>query len=432
MTSELKPSAISRRRFLKAAGVTASAIAAPAVILRPGWAQTGPIKLGLLEPFSGATKYVGDGSVLATTFVIEQINAKGGLLGRQLEIVQADSELKVDVAARRANDLIHGEGVVSITSLGSAIAAQVAPICNKANRLFLTPYALPRDMTGGSFLPTTFGFRPSVESLSSATAHYFAQRDDVKNVYLMNQDYNTGHSAAETFKRVFQAVKRPDQQIVGEELVPLFKTQDFGPHITKIMASGADGLMTSNWGPDLTLLLKQGAEFGWKVKAAGSYLEDPAVAQGVGDAIVGHAAVSLHVISTDTPENTATIKAWRERFPDASIFARVPDGQLGTQIAQWRWFAEIVNKVGSLDTEAIVKGWEETTHQAIWGPISMRACDHTIRTDVFVGEFKKPADLPEEIRYWPEFPYVDRPLRIPAAQAEIAKPDTGNARCMAG
>ena len=111
---------LSRRRLLtRAPQRPACSPTAPAVVVRPGFAQTGPIRIGVLEPRSGPVKYVGDKHVAALGYAVEQVNAAGGLLGRKLEIVVADSEMKGDVATRRANDLIFSEKVDFLTGLGS-------------------------------------------------------------------------------------------------------------------------------------------------------------------------------------------------------------------------------------------------------------------------------------------------------------------------
>jgi substrate-binding family protein len=96
---------LSRRTFLQGAVAAGALAAAPAVIVRPGWSQTGAIKIGVLEPRSGPVKYVGDKHVAALGHAVEQVNGAGGLLGRKLEMVVADSEMKGDIA----NDLIFSD-----------------------------------------------------------------------------------------------------------------------------------------------------------------------------------------------------------------------------------------------------------------------------------------------------------------------------------
>ena len=95
-------SRVNRRQFLTGAAAAGVAASGPFVITRPGWAQTGPIKIGVLEPTSGPVAYIGEANVAGFRFGAERVNAAGGVLGRKIEIVPADSELKPDVATRRA------------------------------------------------------------------------------------------------------------------------------------------------------------------------------------------------------------------------------------------------------------------------------------------------------------------------------------------
>ena len=88
-----------------------------------------------------------------------------------------------------------------------------------------------------------------------------AMPKDVTKVYLLNQDYLFGQSVQRDVK-TYLAKLRPDVQVVGDELIPLGKIKDFSPYITKVKASGAQALITGNWGPDMNLLIKAGIDAG--------------------------------------------------------------------------------------------------------------------------------------------------------------------------
>jgi branched-chain amino acid transport system substrate-binding protein len=94
-----------------------------------------------------------------------------------------------------------------------------------------------------------------------ALTNYIKQRANIKKVYLINQDYSFGQAVRAAARRML-AAKRPDIQIVGDELHPLQKITDFAPYIAKIKASGADTIVTGNWDQDLALLLKAAADAG--------------------------------------------------------------------------------------------------------------------------------------------------------------------------
>src|SRR6202007_457579 len=97
-----------------------------------------------------------------------------------------------------------------------------------------------------------------------ALTNYMKTVPSIKNVYLINQDYSFGESVRTTAKAML-AAKRPDIKIVGDELHPLLKITDFWPYIAKIKASGAETVITGNWGQDFALLLKAAADAGLQV-----------------------------------------------------------------------------------------------------------------------------------------------------------------------
>ncbi|HXG05279.1 MAG TPA: ABC transporter substrate-binding protein [Candidatus Binatia bacterium] len=422
-----------RRTFLRRATAAAAVAGAPAALLRPGWAQTGSIKLGILEPQSGPVKYVGDNNIAAYRFAAERLNQAGGLLGRSVEIVVADSELKPDVATRRANDLVLADKVdFLVVNTGSNIAKAVSQVAHQHRKVFFSTGTEAAELTGEEFFPTTFRCCLNTDMHSAQLAVYFARMAPQKytRFYLLNQDYNFGHAAAEGFKKKFNRIKAPNQQIVGEEYHPLQKTQDFGPYITKIMASGAEVVMTGNWGQDLRLLLQQGASLGWKVKVGNYFLNDPTVLQAVGKAAVGHVTADAYLITVDTPENREFLKAWRARYPDAPVGYRYPDLTIARSFYAVLWLGDVVKRAGGVDTDRVIKAWEGAKFKTAWGEVEMRACDHQMLTQGYVAEIMEPEKIPAAIRYFgAEFPYIGPATLIPREEMTVPPRETGNKRC---
>jgi branched-chain amino acid transport system substrate-binding protein len=420
---------MTRRQFLAA---TATA-AGPFVITRSGWAQTGPIKLGAIEPQSGPVKYIGDANVAAFRFAAERINAAGGVLGRKVEIVVADSELKPDVATRRANDLVLGDKVdFLVVNTGSNIAKAVSQVAFQHRKLFFSTGTEARELTGEEFFETTFRCCLNTDMHSGGLAVYFTRLAPRKytKFYLLNQDYNFGRAAAEGFKTKFNRIRSPGQQIVGEEYHPLQKVQDFGPYVTKIMASGAEVVMTGDWGQDLRLLIQQGAALGWKVQLGNYFLNDPTVLQAVGKAAVGHITADAYLLTVDTPENREFVRAWHARYPDAPISYRYPDLTLARCYHAVIWAGEVMKKAGSLEPDRLIRAWEGARLKTAWGEVEMRACDHQMQTRGFVAEIVEAEKIPSAIRYFgTEFPYIGSATQIARQELTVPPKETGNRRC---
>ena len=248
--------------------------------------------------------------------------------------------------------------------------------------------------------------------------------------YLLSEDDNFGRSATAGFRRKFAALKRPGQTIVGEEYHPFQRLQDFGPYVTKVRASGAEVVITSDWGQDLRLLLQQGRALGWNVKVGSFFLNDPSTLQAIGADAVGNVTASDYLVTVDTPANTDFVKKWRARYPNPPLESTVPDLTMGRYAECVRWLAGVIKKAGSLDTARLIKEWEGAKFDMVWGEVEMRACDHQMQTPGYVAEVMVPEKIPQEIRYFGnDFPYIGRPVRI--SRDDIAQParDTGNRRC---
>jgi branched-chain amino acid transport system substrate-binding protein len=424
---------MNRRTFLKGAAAAGAMASGPFVITRPGWSQTGPIKLGILEPLSGPVAYIGEGTTSGYRFAAERLNAAGGVLGRKVEIVTADSELKADVATRRANDLVLGEKVdMLVVNTGSHIAKAVSQVANQHKKLFFSTGTEAAELTGEEFFETTFRCCLNTDMHSAELAVWFAKMAPQKytKFYLLNQDYNFGRAAADGFKKKFNKIKGPNQAIVGDEYHPLQKVQDFGPYITKIMASGAEVLMTGDWGQDLRLLLAQGASLGWKVKVGNYFLDDPDVMKTVGKAALGQVTADAYLSTVDTSENREFIKAWRARYPDAPIAYKFPPLTIARCVNAVLWAGDVIKRAGSVDVEKLIKAWEGSKFKAVWGEVEMRACDHQMLTQGYIAEVLEPEKIPQDIRYFgTEFPYIGKATLIPKDEITVPPRETGNKRC---
>ncbi|HWA13150.1 MAG TPA: ABC transporter substrate-binding protein, partial [Burkholderiales bacterium] len=131
--------------------------------------------------------------------------------------------------------------------------------------LFLDYGALDPALTESKCSFWHFRFEAHADMQVAVLTDYIARQPHIKKVYLINQDYAFGQATAKAAREMLQA-KRPDIQIAGDELIPLGKVKDFAPYVAKIKASGADSVITGNWGNDLSLLIKASNEAGLKAQ----------------------------------------------------------------------------------------------------------------------------------------------------------------------
>ena len=196
----------------------------------------------------------------------------GGLLGKKIKFLPEDSQLKPDVAARKATKAIMTDGAQFIFQLTSTAIAQALMDVAEKNKLIYVNFGAESDfLTGKNF--NKYSFRTCFTTTNRARAYAeFFKTKPWRKFYLMNQDYAFGQAVAADFKKVMQK-EIPDLKIVGEDFAPIGH-KDFGPYISKILASGAEIIYTGNYGMDLANMIKQGAQMGVKARYATYFMDD--------------------------------------------------------------------------------------------------------------------------------------------------------------
>ena len=221
------------------------------------------IKIGYIDPLSGGGASIGEIGLKTFQYLADEINASGGLLGKKVEIVGLDNKtnpLESLIQAQKAAD----QGVRIITQgNGSSVAAALSYWVSKYNDrnpgkeiIYLNYAAVDPVLTNDKCSYWHFRWDANSDIKMAALTNFMKDRPNIKKIYLINQDYSFGQSVQKQARAMLKE-KRPDIEIVGDELHPLLKITDFSPYIAKIKASGADTVITGNWGQDIALLLKR-------------------------------------------------------------------------------------------------------------------------------------------------------------------------------
>ena len=229
------------------------------------------LKLGYIDPLSGGGASVGEGGLKTYQFLADELNAKGGILGHKVEIQPLDNKTNPQESLVQAQKAIDDGDRYITQGNGSSVAAALEDFVTKNNTrnpgketLYFNYAAVDPSLTNEKCSFWHFRWDASSDIKMEALTNYMKGVASIKKVYLINQDYSFGQSVR-TGARKMLAEKRPDIEIVGDELHPLLKITDFSPYIAKIKASGADSVVTGNWGQDFALLLKAAADAGLKV-----------------------------------------------------------------------------------------------------------------------------------------------------------------------
>ncbi|WP_102642335.1 ABC transporter substrate-binding protein, partial [Burkholderia pseudomallei] len=217
-----------------------------------------------------------------------------------------------------------------------------------------------------------------------ALADVLARDRAVKKVYLLNQDYSFGHDVSALARAALKA-RRPDIAIVGDEFHPIGRVKDFSPYAAKIRASGADAVVTGNWGNDLTLLVRATREQGLTAKFYtfyGNSLDAPAA---LGDAGVKRVlAVADWHPNAGGARSDAFYRAFRARFPAAQ-----DDYPVRRMSEMIEMLAAAMTRAGSADPVAVAKALEGMRYDDGFHPAQMRAADHQLIQPLYVIEMER-------------------------------------------
>lgn len=386
----------------------------------PAEAADGKIVIGMIEPLSGPLKDQGDRFVLGARYTVDEINAKGGLLGKEVVLVAEDSAYKPDVAVRKATKLIlEDKADILLGSLGSHICLAIMKVAEKYQKIFLTPNSEAGSITGKDFNRYIFRTTPTTGMRTAAIISYLAKHTKYKKYYILCMDFALGREAGDGFREKLNRI--PGAQLVGEDYHPLM-LKDFAPYVSKIMASGAEVVLTTNLGPDLSNLIKTGASLGWKAITAGGYLFDPVMMQDVREAALGHLVFNHSLIDLGNPVQKKFVQDFREKYKDRDPVVYSPVFGANDEYIGLQWLFDVIKRAGSADSEKIIKAWEGASYNMPWGKVTMRTCDHQIITAY------KAASIVRENEFF-SFPFMGKLVNIPEEEVTVPPAETGNPRC---
>ncbi len=368
--------------------------AAPA----PAAAAAVPVKLALIESLSGPFANTGEAVFRNIFWAVERVNARGGVLlpaaqggMRPLQVQRFDSKGQNEEALSALRSAIDQGARIVMQGNSSATAAVLIDAINKHNErepdkrvLFLNYSAVDPILTNEKCSFWHFRFDAHADMRMAALMDVLKSDGAVKSVYLIGQDYSFGQAVLREAKKQL-AVQRPDVAIVGDELHPVGRVKDFAPYAVKIKASGAQAVITGNWGNDLTLLVKAAREVGYTGSFYTFYGNALGAPAAIGDAGIGKVvAVADWLPNVPGAQSEAFYQAFRERFPkpqDDYVHMRM---QLIVEA-----LAQSIEAAGSVETTAVARQMEKARVQLAGRSGSMRAADHQFQQPLVVGVMDK-------------------------------------------
>jgi branched-chain amino acid transport system substrate-binding protein len=350
----------------------------------PGYAQ-GPIKVGIVDTYSGPpttfTYDVRDAFKLA----VDEINAKGGVVGRKIEFTTRDDKFKVDLAISAAKELIMNEKVdILVGTINSAGALAVSEFCKTEKIPFLVTFSKSEKITGEKGHRYVFSITENTTMIGKAAAVGLAKRPFMK-YWIAGDDYEYGHALADGVWNNLKKIK-PKVELAGQSWWKVGEP-DLTPYLTAISAAKPDCVIFATGAASMVNAMKVAKATGFAEKISmfihtATELSTLApLGPEASEKVIGTS--NYHFYYPDTPKNMAFVKAFRDaygRYPKVGALY----GYLAAQ-----FIAKSLEKAGKMDREKFIDALEKMTVDSPVGEITMRTYDHQAMLPMFMGVTKK-------------------------------------------
>jgi branched-chain amino acid transport system substrate-binding protein len=365
------------------------AVSALIAVSGAAFAQKGEtVKIAFMDPLSGPFANVGQNQLKSWQFAAERFSGKNPA-GVKFEVVGFDNKGSPQESLNTLKAAID-QGFRYVTQgNGSGAGLAILDAVAKHNErnpgkevVYLNYAAVDPAMTNEKCDFWHFRLDADTSMKMEALTSFMKDQPKVKSVYLLNQNYSHGHQVAKFFKDRI-AAKRPDVKIAGEDLHPIGQVKDFAPYVAKIKQSGADTIVTGNWGQDLTLLVKALNDAGLKIPMYTYY----AGVTGTPTALAAGGDSEVYVVayghSNHSGELGQMTQEFKKKFNDDYYTYATYNGiqLLGAAMAR----AQSTNPV------KVARAMEGLSVKSFGGEVQMRASDHQLQQPMFITKWQKAA-----------------------------------------
>lgn len=365
-------------------------VAAAAAVLCVGgaFAQKGEtVKIAFMDPLSGPFANVGQNQLKSWQFAAETLSGAKNPAGVKFVVTGFDNKGSPQESLNTLKAAID-QGFRYITQgNGSGAALALSDAVAKHNErnpgkevVYLNYAAVDPSLTNEKCDYWHFRLDADTTMKMEGLTTFMKDQPKVKKVYLINQNYSHGHQVAKYFKEGM-ARKRPDVQIVGEDLHPIGQVKDFAPYVAKIKQSGADTIVTGNWGTDLTLLVKALNDAGLKLPMYTYYAQ----VTGTPTALAAGGDSEVYIIAYGHANHGGEIGAmaaeFKKKFNDDYYTLATYNGI--------NLMAGAIAKAKSSDPVKVAAALEGLTVKSFAGDVTMRKSDHQLQQTMFVTKWQK-------------------------------------------
>jgi len=368
---------------LKVVVATVAVLCSSAVFAQKG--ET--VKMVRIDPLTGLLGPVGVSQLKGYQFFAEKFSGAGNPAGVKFEVTGIDNKLSPTESLTALKAAIDQGVRYIIQGNGSSVALALSDAVSKHNErnpgkevIFLNDSAVDPDLTNSKCSYWHFRFDADTSMKMEAMSSFMVDQKDVKKIYILGQNYSHGVQVAKFAKETL-ARKRPDIQIVGEDLHPLAQTRDFAPYIAKIKAAGADAVITGNWGSDLSLLIKAANENGY----TGKFFTYYAGVTGTPSALGTNGAGRVYQVSYNHYNIAGQMAKWMTEFNTKYN----DDFYTGSTIRIFEVLSAAMAKAKSTDPVKVAAAMEGIKVKSFNGEVEMRKADHQLQQPLYMTVWQK-------------------------------------------
>lgn len=350
------------------------------------YAQSGPIKIGVVTPLSGTYTPIGEQVKMGLDLAAKEINATGGINGRKVDLIYEDEEANPAVATQKAEKLFQVEKVDFLTgTVNSGSTLAVGQLAERNNKLIATTVSFADSITGDKCSPNVFRVNARAGMQSAALAAWVDKEIPKANIFFIGPDYEMGRSTVSAFKKASTEKGAKD---AGEVFAPL-DNKDYSPYFGQVRAAKPNVIYTSVAGNDTVRLFTQMDEYGVNkgvtvVGASGTVTSQNMGA--IGKSANGFVTGVGYSPKLDNPANKKFVADFQKAYN------KLPDLYGADSYGLLYFYKAAVEKAKSTDTDKVRTAMNDLTWQTPQGVKKMRAGDHQAMQDMFAvrvenGEF---------------------------------------------
>jgi branched-chain amino acid transport system substrate-binding protein len=359
-----------------------------ALLAAPFAARAETVRIAFIDPLSGPFAPVGQNQLHSFQTIADLATQQKWAGDNKIEVVGFDNKASPQESLTQLKAVID-QGYRYITQgNGSGVGLALLDAINKHNErnpgkevVFLNYAAIDPDMTNSKCSFWHFRFDANSDMKMEALTSYMASNKDIKSVYIIGQNYAFGQAVSRAAKEYLHR-KRPDIKIAGDDLHPIAQVKDFSPYVAKIKASGADTVITGNWGADLALLIRAAKDADLKANFYTYYAATTGVPTAMGAAGAERVkSVGNWLVNTDTFKGKEIVEGYKKKYNDDYYTA-----QTHSSIGM---LAQAIKASKSTDPVKVAFAMEGAKFNSLNGEVTMQKVDHQLQQALYIATWSK-------------------------------------------